>query len=267
MGYGAPHEADGPRTCPVSPSRSPRFSPPPREVIASVRFAGTPHGYPCPFLPAATGPGHGPRGSRVRAWYLRLAAFATPRRLFCPFPLRGSKAQGTPGTAGLHGLQAGRSEQRGSFTLPVTGLAIVRPRLVSGQQGLQSPSAPWRLTTPSAPACSARVIGIWVLPIPRPGLAPGFPRPALGVRPQDPFRVAQPSYFPFHGVGVRSKEGFPSSAAFGAAPARISPGTRLTRLSPSGWRPLGYSSGPGTTGLELRTTLRGEGSPGQGPGP
>ncbi len=151
-------------------------------------------------------------------------------------------------------------------TFPLTN-TIVRPRLVSGQQGLQLPSAPWRLTTPSAPACSARVIGIWVLPIPRPGLAPGFPRPALGVRPQDPFRVAQPSYFPFHGVGVRSKEGFPSSAAFGAAPARISPGTRLTRLSPSGWRPLGYSSGPGTTGLELKTSLRGEGSPGQGPGP
>jgi hypothetical protein len=31
------------------------------------------------------------------------------------------------------------------------------------------------------------------------------------------------------GYGVRSKEGVPSSAAFGAAPARTSPGTRLTR--------------------------------------
>jgi len=72
-------------------------------------------------------------------------------------------------------------------------------------------------------------MGLWVRPMPRGGLSPPFPRSALGVRPEDPFRVAQRLAPSSLGYGVRSKEGVPSSAAFGAAPARISPGTRLTR--------------------------------------
>jgi len=34
-------------------------------------------------------------------------------------------------------------------------------------------------------------MGLWVRPTPRGGFAPPFPRSALGVRPEDPFRVAQ----------------------------------------------------------------------------
>lgn len=95
------------------------------------------------------------------------------------------------------------SEQRGSCTLPVTGLAIVRPRLVSGQRGIQSLSAPWYLAIPSAPACSARVIGLWVHPIPRGGLASPFPGPALGVCPRT--LSVSPNLVPLSRGGLQSK--------------------------------------------------------------
>jgi hypothetical protein len=65
------------------------------------------------------------------------------------------------------------------------------PPVFPGQRGFQSPSAPCRLAATSAPACSAHVIEVCVPSMPWPGLAPGFPRSALGVRPEDPFRVAQ----------------------------------------------------------------------------
>jgi hypothetical protein len=51
-----------------------------------------------------------------------------------------------------------------------------------------------------------------------------------GFGPEDPFRVAQPTPGSPQVCGLRSSRGLcPQRAAFGAAPARISPSTRLTR--------------------------------------
>jgi len=114
---------------------------------------------------------------------------------------------------------------------PLFGLAIVGPPVgrVGARAGL--PPRAYALTGASPPAAAARVMGLWVRPIPRGGFAPPFPRSALGVRPEDPFRVAQRLTPSPLGLRVRSKGGLPPSAAFGAAPARISPGTQLTRQS------------------------------------
>ena len=114
---------------------------------------------------------------------------------------------------------------------PLFGLAIVGPPVgrVGARAGL--PPRAYALTGASPPAAAARVMGLWVRPIPRGGFAPPFPRSALGVHPQDPVRVAQRLTPSPLGLRVRSKGGFPPSAAFGAAPARISPSTQLTRQS------------------------------------
>jgi hypothetical protein len=105
---------------------------------------------------------------------------------------------------GFHGPQAGGSEQGGGRTLPVTGLAIVRPRFLpppsrsrgggsSGWQALQISLGPLVPHDTLSTGVLRTRDGAMGSPIPWPGLAPGFPRPALGVCPQDPFRVAQPA--------------------------------------------------------------------------
>ena len=152
----------------------------------------------------------------------------------------------------------GNSEQRGSFTLPVTGRAIVRPRLSGpygspgappvfpGQRGFQSPSAPCRLATTSAPACSARVIEVCVPSMPRPGLAPGFPRSAPRVHPRDPFQVAQ------H-LALGPPRYVECGRAGGCAPTRrvwccTSPHFRRHAAHPAegrGGGPYSFTSGPG----------------------
>lgn len=235
------------------------FSPPPQGVQAPLRQRVLPTAHPSPFVPAATGPGSRPRGSPVRPRYLppsRLRYALAACMALSPYEVPElGVLQARPG---VHGPQAGGSEQGGGRTLPVTGLAVVRPRLAfPGQRGLQSPSAPWCLTAPSAPACSAHVMGLWVHPIPWVGLAPTFPRSALGVRPQDPFRVAQSRPRSLGVCGLRSSQRLClRRAAFGAAPARTSPGTRLTRRSPSEWQLLGYLSGPGTTRVRVHPHSR-----------
>ncbi|APD10591.1 hypothetical protein A0O31_02575 (plasmid) [Thermus brockianus] len=193
MGYGAPHAAVPPRTRPVSPSRAPGFrrrlrgSKPPYASGYSPRLTGT----PSPLLPQVRGPGREvpPLGRGT----CHFPPSLRPGRLRGPFPLRGSGARGTPGTARTSRTPGGRlGAGRGSHP-PRYRPSCRAPPVVPGQRGLQSPSAPWCLAAPSAPACSAHVMGLWVHPIPWVGLSPTFPRSALGVRPQDPFRVAQPS--------------------------------------------------------------------------
>ena len=184
MGYGAPHEAVRPRTSPGLPlSCTAVFA-----AASGGRCLRTLHGYSPRFTHAPSSPlprvqGMGREVPALGHGTCGLPPSVLPMLPDSAFPPTRFQSSGYSSRSTGDPLQAGRSEQRGSCTLPVTGLAIVRPRLVSGQRGIQSLSAPWYLAIPSAPACSARVIGIWVLPIPRPGLAPGFPRPALGVCP------------------------------------------------------------------------------------
>jgi hypothetical protein len=205
MGYGAPHAADPPRTRPVSPSRAPGFH---------RRLGRSKPPYALRLLPTAHPRSHRPCCHRSGRTGREVPPLG---RGTCPFPP--SLRPGRPlalspyevpelgvlqARPGFHGPQAGGSEQGGGRTLPVTGLAIVRPRFgFPGRRGLQSPSAPWRLATPSAPACSAHVMGLWVHPIPWPGLAPGFPRPVLGVGPPGPFPGRPTCRFPLLPKGMR----------------------------------------------------------------
>lgn len=224
MGYGAPHAAVPPRTRPVSPSRAPGFrrrlrgSKPPYASGYSPRLTGT----PSPLLPQVRDPGREvpPLGRGT----CHFPPSLRPGRLRGPFPLRGSGARGTPGTARTSRTPGGRlGAGRGSHP-PRYRPSYRAPPVVPGQRGLQSPSAPWCLTAPSAPACSAHVMGLWVHPIPWVGLSPTFPRSALGVRPQDPFRVAQSRPRSLGVCGLRSNRRLcPRSAALSAGRARIFP--------------------------------------------
>jgi hypothetical protein len=114
----------------VSPSPSPQFSPAPRAVNAALRHRVLPTvNVASSSLPPELG-GITRRGSPVRAWYECLPAFTPiPSRFFVAFPPTRFQELGVlrHGTAGQD-PRRGNSEQRGSFTLPVTGLAIVRPR-------------------------------------------------------------------------------------------------------------------------------------------
>jgi len=80
-------------------------------------------------------------------------------------------------------------------------------------------------------------MGLWVRPIPRGGLAPPFPRSALGFRPEDPFRVAQrlvldPSRWSAVEGGCPLQRRVECCASQDIPPARSFPGRR------EGWRPL-----------------------------
>lgn len=132
----APHGVRGPPRS-RSPSYSPGlplsragFSPPPQGVQAPLRQRVLPTAHRDPFSPAATGPGSRPRGSPVRPRYLppsRLRYALAACVALSPYevPELGVLQPGD----GPCGLQAACSGQRGSRTLPVSGLAIVRPRL------------------------------------------------------------------------------------------------------------------------------------------
>jgi hypothetical protein len=199
VGYGAPHAAIPPRTGPVSPSPSPRFSPAPRAVNAALRHRVLPMANARPSSPRQA-QDDTRRGSPVRAWYAlpsRLHARAVA--LFSPFPLRGSGARGTPAHASRAGPQAGQLGEGRELHPPLFGLAIVGPRLSGpygspyglppvfpGGRASRSPSAPCCLTATSALAAAAHVIEVCVPSMPWPGLAPGFPRSALGVWPRRP---------------------------------------------------------------------------------
>jgi hypothetical protein len=89
-------------------------------------------------------------------------------------------------------------------------------------------------------------MGLWVRPTPRGGFAPPFPRSALGVHPEDPFRVAQrlaldPSRWSAVEGGCPLQRRVWCRASQDIPPARGSPG-RGGR-----WRPPVLTSGPGTT--------------------
>jgi len=141
----------------------------------------------------------------------------------------------------------------------------VSPPVFPGQRGLQSPSAPWCLAAPSAPACSAHVMGLWVHPIPWPGLSPGFPRSALGVlTPQDPFRVAQPSPPIPRGmwIAVEPEAVPPERRVECGASQDFPPAPRFPGFPPWGGGPKGYLSGPGTTRVRVRPHSRATPRPG-----
>ena len=89
-------------------------------------------------------------------------------------------------------------------------------------------------------------MGLWVRPIPRGGFAPPFPRSALGVRPEDPFRVAQrlaldPSRWSAVEGGCPLQRRVECCTSQDIPPACSFPG-RGGR-----WRPPVLTSGPGTT--------------------
>ena len=122
------------------------FSPPPREAWPPYAARLLPTAHLSPFVPAATGPGSRPRGSPVRPRYLppsRLRYALAACVALSPYEVPElGVLQARPG---LHGPQAGGSEQRGSRTPPVTGLAVVRPRL----SGAGLPSRfPWSAGPP-----------------------------------------------------------------------------------------------------------------------
>lgn len=107
-----------------------------------------------------------------------------------------------------------------------------------GQRPLQSPSGAWRLATPSPPACPAASHAYGFGLRRRAGFAPAFHQPSSRGSPLPPFPRRPPSIpatSPIPGGYVRIEvEGwaYPPRAPLSAAPARISPRTRLPRLSP-----------------------------------
>ncbi len=260
-GYGAPHAAIPRRTDPISPSPSPRFSPAPRAVNAALRHRVLPTANARPSSPPPE-----LRTPRGEAPPLERGTIAFPpshpccRAFFAFPPTRSQKLGVLQRTPAGQDPRRGNSEQRGDRTLPVTGLAIVRPRLSGpygspgappvfpGQRGFQSPSAPCRLATTSAPACSAHVIEVCVPSMPWGDSHPlshaqplGF---TLGALSGSPNRLAlsPPRYVdcgraegcaPTRRVWCRASQDLP--------PARGSPG-RGGR-----WRPPVLTSGPGAT--------------------
>jgi hypothetical protein len=185
----------------------------------------------------------GPGGSRVRTWYatgsrLRLAHAAAATR----FPLRGSGARGTTGHGvGVADPRRPVSEKGGSRTLPVTGLAIVRPRLwLPGSAGPPVSLGPLvPCDTLSTGQLRTRRGAMGSLPAAG-GTRTHFPRPSPrgydppGTLSASPNRLAPDPSGMWSAV---EPEAVPGRAALSAAPARISPGMRLPRLSHKGLPP------------------------------
>ena len=237
-GYGAPH-----RPFPFVLARSP---PPARRRFGRRLPCGTLHGYSRTAKPLGTGGRPcpmGPGGSRVRTWYatgsrLRLAHAADATR----FPLRGSGARGTTGHGvGVADPRRPVSEKGGSRTLPVTGLAIVRPRLwLPGSAGPPVSLGPLvPCDTLSTGQLRTRRGAMGSLPAAG-GTRTHFPRPSPrgydppGTLSASPNRLAPDPSGMWSAV---EPEAVPGRAALSAAPARISPGMRLPRLSHKGLPP------------------------------
>lgn len=236
----APHGVRGPPRS-RSPSYSPGlplsragFSPPPQGVQAPLRQRVLPTAHLSPFVPAATGPGSRPRGSPVRPRYLppsRLRYALAACVALSPYEV--PELGVLRARPGLHGPQAGGSEQRGSRTPPVTGLAIVRPRL----SGAGLPSRfPWSAGPPVSlsPLVPRGTLSTGLLRTrdgamgsPHPVGGPFTHFPAVspgGFDPQDPFRVAQSRPRSLGVCGLRSNRRLcPRSAALSAGRARIFP--------------------------------------------
>ena len=145
MGYGAPHAAVPPRTRPVSPSRAPGFrrrlrgSKPPYASGYSPRLTRFP-------IVSRRHAGSGDAGREVPPLdrgTCRLPPSLRPGRLRGPFPLRGSGARGTPGTARTSRTPGGRlGAGRGSHPpryRPSCRAPQVMASLVSGASSLPQP--------------------------------------------------------------------------------------------------------------------------------
>ena len=143
MGYGAPHAAVPRRTRPVSPSRAPGFrrrlrgSKPPYASGYSPRLTRPPSS----LLPQVRDPGR--EVPPLDRGTCRLPPSLRPGRLRGPFPLRGSGARGTPGTARTSRTPGGRlGAGRGSHPpryRPSCRAPQVMASLVSGASSLPQP--------------------------------------------------------------------------------------------------------------------------------
>jgi hypothetical protein len=218
--------------------------------MASVRRTATPRSSPTlPSSPLPRVRENGLRGSRVRTSYVCLAAFTLNPAAVDACPPTRFRSSGYHGTAGRADLQAGHSEQRGGLTLPVTDLAIVRPRLtrVGGASNrAQPPVASRRPQHRPAPHTSQGY---------RFTLSRGGDSHPLSLAqplrftldPRDPVRVAQRLALdssrwsavepraepPERRVWCRASQDFPRHAAH--------PAER------EGWQPPTPTSGPGVT--------------------
>lgn len=121
-------------------------------VFAAGLPCGTPTGTPSrpkprdgwqPVFP------QGPGGSRVRSCYLPGSRLRLPPAAFVAFPPTRFQSSGYSGTAWAQRTPGGTdSEQSGSCTRPVTGLAIVRPSLSEVSRASSLPQPPGGLPHP-----------------------------------------------------------------------------------------------------------------------
>jgi hypothetical protein len=166
------------------------------------------------------------------------------RPVFFAFPPTRSQSSGY-----VRHETAGQDPRRGARRREGVSPSPVRPSyrgLPCWQGGRPGRSPPWAyaLASASPPAAAARVMGLWVRPIPRGGFAPPFPRSAPRVHPRDPFRVAQPSSPGSPQVGVRSKEGALQRRVECCTSQDIPPACSFPGRG-GRWRPPVLTSGPG----------------------
>lgn len=176
----------------------------------------------------------GPGGSRVRSCYLPGSRLRLPPAAFVAFPPTRFQSSGYSGTAWAQRTPGGTdSEQSGSCTRPVTGLAIVRPsfRRSAGPPVSLSPLVGYPTLSTGQLRTRPQAMG-------SPVAAEGTRTPFRRTSPRGfyPPRTlsASPNIWPLlpQGWSAVESQAMPARAALSAAPARISPGMRLPRLSP-----------------------------------
>lgn len=269
MGYGAPHAAVPPRTRPVSPSRAPGFrrrlrgSKPPYASGYSPRLTRFP-------IVSRRHAGSGDAGREVPPLdrgTCRLPPSLRPGRTHALSPYEVPELGVLQARPGLHGPQAGGSEQRGSRTPPVTGLAIVRPRL----SGAGLPSRfPWSAGPPVSlsPLVPRGTLSTGLLRT-RDG-AMGSPHPVArtftGFPAVSPGGFDPPGPFPGRPISPPIPRGMWIAVEPGAVPPTrrvecgasqdFPPAPRFPGFPPWGGGPKGYLSGPGTTRVRVRPHSR-----------
>jgi hypothetical protein len=147
------------------------------------------------------------------------------------FPPTKVQSSGYYGRAKPDGLQAASVREEWESHPPLSRLAVVRPRdYPPGSAPSSLPQGPDSLRSPQYRR-ALHTSWPYVFGPSRGGIFTTFPRTSRRGSPLRPFPRRPPSAPIPRGYGLRSKEGIPSSPALSAAPARISPGMRLPRLS------------------------------------